>query len=104
AGRCRRGRTGLRRADHDARAFRQIACIDLRLLPIGDAELHEVRGARAVDGARPEPRHAAGLRTGWTRTTWSVRAARTAGEATEATSGTATRRGRTRHRQRRRRA
>src|SRR5436305_1859833 len=89
---------GLGRADHDARAFLEIAGRDLRLLPVGDAELHEVRRERTLGVHGPELRHAAGLRAGRTRATWCV-AARAAGEsareaaAVEATRGRATRRG-----------
>src|SRR6476661_6433558 len=84
--RCRRG-AGLCRADHDVLAFLQIAGRDLRLLPVGDAELHEVRRERAFGVHGPESHHAAGLRA---RRTWATRctvAARAAGEsATEATT------------------
>src|SRR5215218_220597 len=68
AARCGRAGAGLRRADHDARAVLEIAGLDLRLLAIGDAELHEVRRQDTIRVDRPEARHAAGLRARRTRT------------------------------------
>src|SRR5687767_15173365 len=82
AGRCRRAGTRLRRADHDARVLLQIARGDLRALAVGDADPHAVRGEHALGVDRPQRRHAAGLRARGPRTTWGVRATRTAGEAT----------------------